>query len=135
MDIIKLPVDYDKKKIDSKYRLVIIGAQRARELALGATPKISAKAKKITTSALIEALSGEIDFLIGDEAIMAREKAERFDYKKLMEEKRRPIADLSELERDLKVYLHEKGATEKALDELFNDSDTEEGDESESSEE
>jgi DNA-directed RNA polymerase omega subunit len=132
MDIISLPVDYDKKKIESRYRLVTIAAQRARELSLGATPKIQTKAKKVTTTALLEAISGNIEFLTGEDAVIAREKAEKIDYKKLIEEKRKPIDDLSELEKDLKVYLHEKGATEKALEELF--AEAEEGEGAEESE-
>lgn len=133
MDIISLPVEYDKKKIESRYRLVAIAAQRARELSLGATQKIQTKAKKVTTTALLEAISGNIEFITGEEAVIAREKAEKIDYKKLIEEKRKPIEDLSELEKDLKVYLHEKGATEKALEELF--AETEEGEGAEESEE
>lgn len=126
MDIISLPVEYDKKKIESRYRLVVIAAQRARELSLGATQKVQAKAKKVTTTAVLEAISGNIEYITGEEAVAAREKADKIDYKKLIEEKRKPIEDLSELEKDLKVYLHEKGATEKALEELFAESEVEE---------
>lgn len=126
MDIISLPIENDKKKIESRYRLVVIASQRARELALGIKPKIQSKAKKVTTMALLETNAGEVDFLTGIEAIEAREKADKVDYRKIIEDKRRPIEDLSELEKDLKVYLHEKGAPEKALDELFS-----EGEESE----
>ncbi len=82
MDIISLPVEYDKKKIESRYRLVAIAAQRARELSLGATPKIQTKAKKVTTTALLEAISGDIEFITGEDAVIAREKAEKIDYKK-----------------------------------------------------
>lgn len=129
MDIISLPVEYDKNKIESRYRLVVIAAQRARELSLGATQKVQTKAKKVTTTALLEAISGNIEFITGEEAVIAQEKAEKIDYKKLIEEKRKPIEDLSDLEKDLKVYLHEKGATEKALEELF--AETEEDEERE----
>lgn len=133
MDLVTLPVEYDKKKIESRYRLVVIASQRARELSLGSKPKVQTKAKKVTTNAILESITGEIDYMTGEEAAIARERAERIDYKKLIEEKRRPIEDLSELEKDLKIYLHEKGASEKALDELF--SETEEGEAAEESEE
>jgi len=126
MDIISLPIENDKKKIESRYRLVVIASQRARELALGINPKIQSKAKKVTTTALLETIGGEVDFFTGIEAVEAREKADKVDYRKIIEDKRRPIEDLSELEKDLKVYLHEKGTPEKALDELFS-----EGEESE----
>jgi len=121
MDIISLPIEYDKKSIDSRFRLVTIASQRARELSLGTASKFPVKTKKVTTSALLEAISGEIEFITGQEATAAKEKADKIDYKKLIEEKRRPITDLSELEKDLKIYLHEKGATERAIEELFAD--------------
>jgi DNA-directed RNA polymerase subunit omega len=123
MDITSSPVEYDRKEIDSRYRLVVIASQRARELSLGAEPRIKTKAKKIVTTALNETVSGQVAFLTGEEAAEAREKAEKIDYKKLIEGKRKSIADLSELEKDLKVYLHERGATERALEELFNEGD------------
>lgn len=125
MDIISLPVEYDKKEIDSRYRLVVIAAQRARELSLGAASKIQTKMKKVTTTALLEAVGGNIEFLTGPDALAAKEKSEKIDYKKLIEEKRRPMEDLSELEKDLKVYLHEKGTPEKALEDLFSEGEGE----------
>jgi DNA-directed RNA polymerase subunit omega len=119
MDIISLPIEYDKEKIDSKYRLVVIAAQRARELSLGSMPKVQVKGKKPTTTAIIEAITNNIEYITGEEALKAKEKLEKIDYRKLIEEKRKPITDLSELEKDLKIYLHEKASTEKALEELF----------------
>lgn len=122
MDIVFLPIELDKKKhakIENKYRLVAIATQRARELLLGSKQKIETKAKKLTTAALLEAISGKIDFLTGEDAVAAWHKAEKIDYKKLIEERKRPIEDLSELEKDLKVYLNEKGSAEKAFEELF----------------
>ncbi len=131
MDIISLPVEVEKKLIDGKFRLATIAAQRARELALGVKPKIATKSKKVTTIAIEEALSGSLEFLVGDEARKAKQEAKKFDYRKYLEEKRREGApeDLSELEKDLKVYLHERETGErKALEDLF----VEKGEESES---
>ncbi len=121
MDIISLPVEFDKKKIDSRFRLVVVASQRARELALGARQNIQTKAKKVTTVAIQEAISGNIDFITGSDASAAREKAEKIDYKRLLEEKRRPISDLSELEKDLRVYLHGKETEELELEEIFHE--------------
>lgn len=130
MDLISLPAELDKKKIDGKYRLAAIAAQRARELSLGAKPKLQTKAKKVTTIAIEEAINGTLEFLVGEEARIAKEEAKKFDYKRLLEEKRREGApeDLSELERDLKIYLHEKESAEdkKALEELFTEKPEEE---------
>lgn len=122
MDIVSLPIELNKKKhtkVENEFRLVAIAIQRAKELSLGAKQKIETKAKKLTTAALIEAISGEIDFLTGEDAVAARHKAEKFEYKKITGEKKRPTEDLSELEKDLKVYLHEKESAEKAFEELF----------------
>jgi DNA-directed RNA polymerase subunit omega len=124
MDIISLPVEIDDKKIDSKFRIVLMASQRAKELALGSKPRIVTKAKKVTSIAIEEAVSNSLEFLTGEEAIRAKEEASKFDYRKLIEESRKAEAgeELSELEKDLKVYLHEKETTDKkAFDELFSD--------------
>ena len=124
MDIISLPVEYDNTKIDGKYRLVAIASQRAKDLSLGSKSKIQTKSKKVTSIAIEEAASGLLEFLTGEEAIKAREEAGKFDYRKLLEESRKISAgeDLSELEKDLKVYLHERETIDKkAFDELFSD--------------
>ena len=138
MDIISLPVEYDNTRIDGKYRLVAIASQRAKDLSLGSKPKIQARTKKVTSIAIEEAISGELEFLTGEEAIKAREEAGKFDYRKLLEESRKISAgeDLSELEKDLKVYLHERETMDKkAFDELFAEKKGEEPEESEETEE
>ena len=134
MDIISLPVEYDHKKIDGKFRLVSIAAQRAKELSLGSKPKVSTRSRKVTTIAIEEAISGVLEFVTGEEAVIAREKAGKFDYRKQLEESKKIAAgeDLSELEKDLKVYLHEKGAFDKkAFEELFTEKKTEDAGEPE----
>jgi DNA-directed RNA polymerase omega subunit len=134
MDIISLPVEYDRTKIDGKYRLVAIASQRAKELSMGAKAKIETKSKKVTSVAIEEAADNILEFLTGDEARVAKEEASKFDYRKLLEDSRKISAgeDLSELEKDLKVYLHEKEAMDKkAFEELFTEKREEEPDESE----
>jgi len=122
MDIISLPVEIDMKKIDGRYRLVMIASQRAKELSVGVKPKIQTKSKKVTAIAIEEAAMGKFEFLVGEEAIKAKEEAKKFDYRRLLEEKRREATpeELTELEKDLKVYLHEKETMDKkALEEIF----------------
>ena len=77
----------------------------------------------ISTLSLLETISGEIKFLIGEEAAEARERAEKIDFRKLIEDKRKSITDISELEKDLKTYLHERETTERVLEELFSEND------------
>jgi len=122
MDIISLPIEYDRDKIDGRFRIIAIAAQRAKELAVGAEVRVKTKAKKVGTIALEETIQNAVEFLIGDEAKQAKEDAKRFDYKKLLEEKKKEMTgeDLTEFEKDLKVYLHEKEAMDKkALEGLF----------------
>ena len=122
MDIISLPIEYDHQKIDGRFRIIAIAIQRAKELAVGASPKVKTKSKKVTTIALEETVGNTLEFLIGDEAKKAKEEAQRFDYRKLLEEKKREMTgeDLTEFEKDLKVYLHEKETIDKkALEGLF----------------
>jgi DNA-directed RNA polymerase omega subunit len=121
IDIISLPIEFDRNKIDSRYRLAVIAAQRAAELSLGAAPKLEKKAKKVTTTAILEILSNKIEYITGEEAIRAKEKIDKIDVKKLLEDKRRAIPDITELEKDLKIYLHRKESAEKMLEDLFNE--------------
>ncbi len=134
MDVISLPVEYDHDKIDGKYRLVAVASQRAKSLSLGGKPKIQTKARKITTVAIEEASLDQLEYLTGEEARKAKEEASKFDYRKLLEESRKLSAaeDLSELEKDLKVYLHEREMKDKrAFDELFSEKKEEEAEDSE----
>ncbi len=124
MDLISLPVEFDEKKIDGRFRLVLAVAKRARELYQGSQPKISSKARKMTTLALEEVIAGNISVLTGNDAIKAREESKKLTLDEMMDEAKQRDSlpeDLSELEKDLKVYLHEKGAKEnsKTIEEIF----------------
>jgi DNA-directed RNA polymerase subunit omega len=124
MDIISLPIEYDHNKIDGRFRIIAIASQRAKELAAGADPRVKTKAKKVSTIALEETVQNTIEFLIGEQAKKAKEDSKRFDYRKLLEEKKKEITgeDLTEFEKDLKVYLHEKETLDKkALEGLFSE--------------
>ncbi len=134
MDIVSLPVEYTDNKVDGKFRLVTIASQRAKELSLGAKPKIQTRSKKVTSVAIEEAASNVLEYVTGEEARIAREEASKFDYRKFLEESRRITAgeDLSELEKDLKVYLHEKETVDKkSLEELFGEKKEEEPEDTE----
>lgn len=124
MDIISLPIEYDKKKIDGNYRLVISSVKRAKGLSQGALPKITSKAKKITTLALEEVATNALEILIGDEAVKANEEAKKLVHKRMMDEaqqKETMPEDLTELEKDLKIYLSEKSESEqkRSIEDIF----------------
>ena len=84
MDILSLPIDIDYSKTDSKYRMVIYAAQRARQLAEGSRPLVSSRYTKPTTLAIQEVIEEKLEVLFGKEAIIAESEA-----RQLREENRR----------------------------------------------
>ena len=128
MDLTSLPVIIDKEKIDGRYRLVVATAKRARALYMGAQPMRVSRAKKLTTLALEEVASCAVRILTGEAAIKAREEAKKLSYEGMIDEARQKEAlpeDLTEIEKDLKVYLHKKSERDNKqnIDKIF----TEEG--------
>ena len=127
MDIISLPIKYDKEKIDGSYRLVMAAVKRAKALSQGDLPVIASKAKKITTLAIEEVASGAVKILTGEDAVKASEEAKKHIHQKVIDEaqqKETMPEDMTELEKDLKVYLSEKGESEqkKTIEDIFGDS-------------
>ena len=123
MDIISLPIEFDKEKIDSRFRLVNIAVQRAKALAEGSGPKVRGDYKKISTIALLEAVQGKIEYLTGERAIEAQEEAlRRLELRKMLEEERPldlEVEDLSELEKDLQQYMKDKSEEEIDIEDIF----------------
>ncbi|MBI4844239.1 MAG: DNA-directed RNA polymerase subunit omega [Nitrospirae bacterium] len=127
MDLISLPIDIDNEKIDSNFRLVAASVMRAKDLAQGAHPVIATTSGKVTTIAIEEITSGALDILTGEAAAEAIEKAKKLAQKRAAEEAvemEKLPEDLTELEKDLKVYLSEKGErdSKKVIEEIFGDS-------------
>ncbi len=111
LDVVSLPVEFDEGKLDSRYRLVIAVIKRAKELHQGAIPRIATRAKKVTTAALEEVVSGSIRVLTGEAAVKAEEKAGRLTHEKMMDEATQKVSfpeQLTELEKDLAEYLRQK---------------------------
>jgi DNA-directed RNA polymerase subunit omega len=112
MDMMSLLNNYDESRIDSRYRLVIIAAQRARQIMQGSKSQVTSKFAKETTVALDEVLQGRTDFVTGKEAkvamkeaMMAREIEERARAKA---KAALPRVDESEIRKDLTVYVNDK---------------------------
>ncbi len=127
MDIISLPIAYDREKIDGAYRLVVASVKRAKALSQGALPVIASRAQKITTLAIEEVASGAVKILTGEAAVKASEEEKKLTHKRMMDEaqqKETMPEDMTELEKDLKVYLSEKGESEqkKSIEDIFGDS-------------
>lgn len=130
MDLISLPVICDKKKFDGRYRLVIAASKRARMLFQGAQPRIATKAKKLTTLSIEEVVSDSMRILTGETAIKAKEEAKKLSYESLIDEAKQKEAipeDLTEIEKDLKVFLHQKGERDnkQSIEKIFSEEGSE----------
>lgn len=73
MDIIKLPIEHHAETIDSRFRLVLMAAQRARQISDGSNVMVKSRYVKNTTLALEEAIEGKLKYLVGDDARIAKE--------------------------------------------------------------
>ncbi|MFQ5587331.1 MAG: DNA-directed RNA polymerase subunit omega [Nitrospiria bacterium] len=119
MDIVSLPVEIDSEIIDSRYRLVIVAAQRARQIMEGSQPTIDpAPDQKETTVAIEEVLSGKLDILYGEDAVTALREERR-----IREEARRRamLAEregdgTSQARKDLDILLGAPTKKEEILD-------------------
>jgi len=126
MDIISLPIKCSNEKIDGSYRMVVAAVKRAKDLSQGALPSIPSKAQKITTLAIEEVAAGSVSVLTGEEALAAMEEAKKLTHKKMIDEAQQKEAmpeDMTELEKDLKIYLSEKGESEqkRTIEDIFGD--------------
>lgn len=124
MDIISLPIRCDNEDIDGSYRLVIASVKRAKALSQGVLPAMSSKAKKITTLAIEEVATGAVKVVTGEAAVKASEESKKLTHKRFIDEAQQKEAmpeDVSELERDLRVYLSEKNQSEqkRTLEDIF----------------
>ena len=132
MDIVSLPIDIEHDAIDSRFRLVIVAAQRARQIMEGAKPVISARGDhKETTIAIEEILSNKLNILYGEAAVIAQqeEKRRREEMKRraMLAEREGELS--SEIKKDLSIYLGEaapEGERPEAKDEGSKESEEEE---------
>jgi DNA-directed RNA polymerase subunit omega len=94
-------------ELGSRSRLVIIAAQRARQLMEGARPSIVSKHTQPTTIALEEVLNGTVKYVVGKEArdSFKHMRKQREDaLAKLTIERVKP-ADALEIKKDLSVVV------------------------------
>lgn len=124
MNLISLPIELNKNNCGEYYRLVIAAISRAKALSQGARPIIESKAQKVTIRALEEVLSDSVKILSGEDAIKAREESKKLTQKRMIDEAKQREGlseDISEIEKDLKAYLSEKGErdSKKTIEEIF----------------
>lgn len=132
MDIIKLPIEYHKELFDSRFRLVLMAAQRVRQLSDGAPVLVKSKYVKNTTLALEEAIEGKLKYLTGDEARRAREYEYRTRRERITRESMEEAAgaSLEKIEEIKETYKSETLVpAEMAVEDLssVDDEDLDEG--------
>ena len=118
MDALSLLPDYSKLSTESRSRLVIITAQRARQLVQGARPALPTRHTKPTTMALEEMLKGKIHFLVGKEAQKAMKDARKQRERELEKLTMAQVAgaDAAEIKKDLSLVADDSKPAEASED-------------------
>lgn len=117
MEIVSLPVVFNKSQIDSRFRMVILATERAKQIINGARPTIQSRYLKSTTTALEELSRSPVNYVTGKEARKAMQEA--IAQKIAGEMKHAGEAGeedevKKEIEKDLGVYIPEEGMGESS---------------------
>ncbi len=96
----------------SRFRLVILASQRAREIMDGASTVVKSQYTRATSVAIEEVLSGQLEVVYGDEAKHAQAEARRFhnEMKNRRLALRRDRDISSDIRKDMSIYLEEPAA-------------------------
>lgn len=106
MDPLSLLPQHHQKEFDSRYRIVLIAAQRAKQLVRGAKPYESSKFSKETSRALEEVLHGHVPYLVGQEAKEAIRNAKRAIDRPIDPALyAQPDENAQEIKKELSVYI------------------------------
>jgi len=68
LEIVSLPIVFDKDRLDSRFRLVVVATERARKLINGAKPCVPLRYLKESTVALEEIVSCDVVIVKGKDA-------------------------------------------------------------------
>jgi DNA-directed RNA polymerase subunit omega len=118
MDMLSLLPEYENLPIESRSRLVIIAAQRARQVMQGARPLMPTKHTKPTTIALDEVLKGHVKFVTGKEARQAMKEARKQRERELERLTMVHVTgeDANEIKKDLSVVVDDSKPAEASED-------------------
>ncbi len=106
MDALSLLPQHHQKEFDSRYRIVLIAAQRAKQLVRGAEPNGASKFSKETSLALEEVLQGDVPYLVGDEAKQAIREAKQASQRPIDPSLyAQPDENAQEIKKELSVYI------------------------------
>jgi DNA-directed RNA polymerase subunit omega len=104
IDMLRLLPQYTPDEFDSRHRLTIIAAQRAKHILQGSRHTPSRFTKE-TTIALNEVLLGQVSYLIGQEARDAMKEAKRGKEGEMERVALMTGDDAKEIKKELSVYV------------------------------
>ena len=105
IDMLSLLPEYTPDQFDSRHRLVLVAAQRAKQLIQGAKSASSSKFSKETTVALDEVLRHQVKFLCGKEAREALKESKRVKEGETERVAMMTGEDAKEIKKELSVYV------------------------------
>ncbi len=105
IDIQSLLPQYSQEQFDSRHRLVIVAAERAKHLIQGVRPTGTSKFTKDTTIALDEVIQGRIKYLKGKDARHAMKDAKRGKESETERMAMMTGEDAREIKKELGVYV------------------------------
>ena len=105
IDMLSLLPEYTQDQFDSRHRLVIVAAQRAKHILQGSRQFGASKFTKETTVALDEVLRGEAKYLVGKEARDAMKEAKRGKEGESERIAMMTGEDAREIKKELSVYV------------------------------
>ncbi len=104
IDMLRLLPQYTIDEFDSRHRLAIVAAQRAKHIVQGSRHGVSRFTKE-TTIALDEVLRGQIKFLVGQEARDAMKESKRGKEGEMERIALMTGDDAKEIKKELSVYV------------------------------
>ena len=104
IDMLRLLPQYTTDEFDSRHRLTIIAAQRAKHILQGSRHAPSRFTKE-TTIALEEVLQGQVTYLVGQEARDAMREAKRGKEGEMERIALMTGDDAKEIKKELSVYV------------------------------
>ena len=104
-DMLSLLPQYAAGEFDSRHRLVIVAAQRAKQLVQGARTSSPSKFTKETSIALDEVLRHSVQFLVGKEARDAIKESKRVKEGETERLAMMTGEDAKEIKKELSVYV------------------------------
>ena len=114
IDPLVLLPEHHQKQFDSRFRIVLIAAQRAKYLMQSAPREGASKFMKETSQALEEVLKGDVPFLVGSEARQALKEThavhEREFTPSLLSQ---PDENAKEIQKELSVYVDDSSNREE----------------------